>query len=122
MGKIKRLQRGYAVSYCKKVKDCTALACTDGNVPISYTLFIKHSAQPTKHQQQSSTVCRDRTFSLLRLRSYNKDPFSDWTVSFQEAKHPGTNCVGVYGLSMGHLKQEQLADVNREFSFQVVRR
>ena len=58
MGRIKRLQRGYAVSDCKKVKDCTALACTDGSVPISYTLFIKHSAQPTKLQRQSSTVCR----------------------------------------------------------------
>jgi len=39
MGRIKRLQRGYAVSYCKKVKDCTALACTDGSVPISYTFL-----------------------------------------------------------------------------------
>ena len=29
MGKIKRLQRGYAVSYCKTVKDCIALADTD---------------------------------------------------------------------------------------------
>ena len=36
--------------------------------------------------------------------------------------HPGTNCVGVYGLSMGYLKQQQLADVHREFSFQVVQR
>ena len=36
--------------------------------------------------------------------------------------HPGTNCVGVYGLSMGHLKQQQLVDVHREFSFQVVQR
>ena len=65
MGRIKGLQRGYAVSYCKTVKDCIALACTDGSVPISYTLFIKHSAQPTKLQSQSRTVCRGRTFSFL---------------------------------------------------------
>ena len=44
MGKIKGLKRGYAVSYCKKVKDRTAIACTDGSVPISYTFFIKHPA------------------------------------------------------------------------------
>ena len=43
MGKIKGLQRGYAASYCKNVKDCIALACTDGSIPISYTLFIKLS-------------------------------------------------------------------------------
>jgi hypothetical protein len=36
--------------------------------------------------------------------------------------HPGTKCAGVYGLSMGYLKKDQLADVQREFSFQVVRR
>ena len=36
--------------------------------------------------------------------------------------HPGTNCNGLYGLSMGYLKQEQLVDVHREFSFQVVQR
>ncbi|RPG22289.1 MAG: hypothetical protein CBB93_001515 [Oceanospirillales bacterium TMED33] len=36
--------------------------------------------------------------------------------------HPGTKCSGVYGLSMGQLEQEQLADVHREFSFQVVQR
>ena len=58
MGRIKRLQRGYAVSYCKKVKYSTALACTERSIPISYTLFTRHSAQPTKHQRQSSTVCR----------------------------------------------------------------
>ena len=38
------------------------------------------------------------------------------------APHPGTKCSGVYGLSMGQLKEEQLADVHREFSFQVVER
>ena len=64
MGKIKGLKRGYAVSYCRNFTDCTAIACTDGSVPISYTFFIKHPAQPTKHQRQSSTVCRGRTFSL----------------------------------------------------------
>ena len=53
MGKIKGLQRGYAVSYCKNVKDCIALAYTDTFLPISYTFFIKRSAQPTKHQRQS---------------------------------------------------------------------
>ena len=68
MGRIKGLHRGYAVSYCKTVKDCIALAYTDGSVPISYTLFIKHSAQPTKLQRQSRTVCRDRTFSLIPHR------------------------------------------------------
>jgi len=58
MGKIKGLRRGYAVSYCKNVKGYSAIACTDGSVPISYTLFFRHSAQLTKHQRQSSTVCR----------------------------------------------------------------
>ena len=53
MGRIKRLQRGYGVSYCKNVKDCIALACTDSSAPISYTLFIEHSAQPTKRQRQA---------------------------------------------------------------------
>jgi hypothetical protein len=68
MGRIKGLHRGYAVSYCKTVKDCIALACTDGSIPISYTLFITRFAQPTTHQRQSSTVCRGRTFhNKIRL-------------------------------------------------------
>ena len=33
--------------------------------------------------------------------------------------HPGTECTGVYGLSMGHVNKTLSADVNREFSFQV---
>ena len=49
----------------KNVKDCTALACADGCVPISYTLFIKHSEQPPRFQKQSNTICRCRTFSYL---------------------------------------------------------
>jgi len=48
--------------------------------------------------------------------------FADLQSRLSYDPHPGTNCVGVYGLSMGHLKQEQLVDVHREFSFQVVQR
>jgi hypothetical protein len=48
--------------------------------------------------------------------------FADLQSRLLYDPHPGTNCVGVYGLSMGHLKQQQLADVHREFSFQVVQR
>ncbi|NCX49579.1 MAG: hypothetical protein EBW81_08835 [Gammaproteobacteria bacterium] len=48
--------------------------------------------------------------------------FADLQSRLLYGPHPGTNCVGVYGLSMGHLKQEQLVDVHREFSFQVVQR
>ena len=36
--------------------------------------------------------------------------------------HPGSNCVGVYGLSMGQLTAESRADINKEYSFQVVKR
>jgi hypothetical protein len=48
--------------------------------------------------------------------------FADLQSRLLYDPHPGTNCGGVYGLSMGHLKQEQLVDVHREFSFQVVQR
>jgi len=48
--------------------------------------------------------------------------FADLQSRLLYDPHPGTKCVGVYGLSMGHLKQQQLADVHREFSFQVVQR
>ena len=48
--------------------------------------------------------------------------FADLQSRLLYDPHPGTNCVGVYGLSMGHLKQEQLGDVHREYSFQVVQR
>ena len=33
--------------------------------------------------------------------------------------HPGTECTGVYGLSMGYVNKKLSADVNREDSFQV---
>ena len=36
--------------------------------------------------------------------------------------HPESKCVGVFGLSMGKLEADKLADVHREFSFQVVQR
>ena len=36
--------------------------------------------------------------------------------------HPESKCVGVFGLSMGKLQADRLADVHREFSFQVVQR
>ena len=36
--------------------------------------------------------------------------------------HPESKCVGIFGLSMGNLQANQLADVHREFSFQVVNR
>ena len=36
--------------------------------------------------------------------------------------HPESKCVGVFGLSMGKLEAERLADVHRKFSFQVVQR
>ena len=48
--------------------------------------------------------------------------FADLTSRLSYDPHPGSKCGGVYGLSMGHLKQQQLADVHREFSFQVVQR
>ena len=48
--------------------------------------------------------------------------FADLSSRLLYDPHPGTNCAGVYGLSMGHLKQDQLVDVYREFSFQVVQR
>jgi len=48
--------------------------------------------------------------------------FADLQSRLSYDPHPGTNCVGVYGLSMGHLKHEQIGDVHREYSFQVVQR
>ena len=36
--------------------------------------------------------------------------------------HPESKCVGIFGLSMGQLQANQLADVHREFSFQVINR
>lgn len=33
--------------------------------------------------------------------------------------HPGTECTGVYGLSMGYLNKRLVADVNREYRFHV---
>ena len=33
--------------------------------------------------------------------------FADLQSRLLYDPHPGTNCVGVYGLSMGHLKQQQ---------------
>ena len=48
--------------------------------------------------------------------------FADLTSRLEYDPHPGSNCAGVYGLSMGHLNQKELVDVHREFSFQVVQR
>ena len=73
MGRIKGLQRGYVVSHCKNVKGYSALACTERSIPISYTLFTRHSAQPTKHQRQSRTVCRDGTFPLIHFKNNLQD-------------------------------------------------
>ena len=33
--------------------------------------------------------------------------------------HPGTECTGVYGLSMGYVNKSLSVDVNREYSFHV---
>ena len=33
--------------------------------------------------------------------------------------HPGTECTGVYGLSMGYVDNKLSVDVNREYGFQV---
>ena len=48
--------------------------------------------------------------------------FADLQSRLHYDPHPGTNCAGVYGLSMGRLEEKQRADVHREFSFQVVQR
>ena len=48
--------------------------------------------------------------------------FADLQSRLLYDPHPGTNCVGVYGLSMGRLEQQQRADVHKEYSFQVVQR
>ena len=68
MGRIKGLQRGYVVSHCKNVKGYSALACTERSIPISYTLFTRHPAQPTTLQRQSHTVCKGRPFSFFPHR------------------------------------------------------
>jgi hypothetical protein len=47
---------------------------------------------------------------------------ADLTSRMEFEPHPGSKCAGVYGLSMGYLKEDQFADINREFSFQVVQR
>ena len=36
--------------------------------------------------------------------------------------HPESKCIGIFGLSMGKLQANQLADVHRAFSFQVIQR
>jgi len=48
--------------------------------------------------------------------------FADLQSRLLYDPHPGTNCVGVYGLSMGRLEQQQRADIHKEYSFQVVQR
>ena len=48
--------------------------------------------------------------------------FADLQSRLTYDPHPGTDCSGVYGLSMGLLNTEQAADVHREYSFQVVQR
>ena len=48
--------------------------------------------------------------------------FADLQSRLTYDPHPGTDCSGVYGLSMGYLNTEQVADVQREYSFQVVQR
>ena len=48
--------------------------------------------------------------------------FADLQSRLLYDPHPGSNCVGVYGLSMGQLTAESRADINKEYSFQVVKR
>lgn len=48
--------------------------------------------------------------------------FADLQSRLLYDPHPGSNCVGVYGLSMGTLTTNMTADINKEYSFQVVKR
>lgn|GEM_PF-406697 len=48
--------------------------------------------------------------------------FADLQSRLSYDPHPGSNCVGVYGLSMGTLTENMAADINKEYSFQVVKR
>lgn len=48
--------------------------------------------------------------------------FADLQSRLLYDPHPGSNCVGVYGLSMGQLTAESRAGINKEYSFQVVKR
>lgn len=48
--------------------------------------------------------------------------FADLQSRLSYDPHPGSNCVGVYGLSMGELTPNMVADINKEYSFQVVKR
>ena len=48
--------------------------------------------------------------------------FADLQSRLAFDPHPGTKCAGVYGLSMGLLKQQKRAKVHKEFSFRVVQR
>lgn len=48
--------------------------------------------------------------------------FADLQSRLSYDPHPGSNCVGVYGLSMGELTANMVADINKEYSFQVVKR
>lgn len=48
--------------------------------------------------------------------------FADLQSRLLYDPHPGSNCVGVYGLSMGQLTAESRADISKEYSFQVVKR
>ena len=48
--------------------------------------------------------------------------FADLQSRLLYEPHPGTKCVGVYGLSMGRLEHEKQADIHKKFSFQVVQR
>lgn len=48
--------------------------------------------------------------------------FADLQSRLSYDPHPGSNCVGVYGLSMGELTENMAADINKEYSFQIVKR
>lgn len=48
--------------------------------------------------------------------------FADIQSRLMYDPHPGTNCTGVYGLSMGYLNKDQQANIAEEFSFQVSQR
>ena len=77
MGKIKGLQRGYAVSYCKTVKDCIALAYTDTCLPICYALFFIESFYTSQRIKESSPrlyrILLDRIHPACTLRNPNCD-------------------------------------------------
>ena len=62
---------------------------------LSYCKNVKRydSAKPTKHQRQSSTVCRGRTFSSIHFKNNLQDSEDSPRDSAALAHSPGVACV-----------------------------